>query len=77
MFSLNDKDHRIAVKRLSERVKLAANALNNAATVTFGAAVVVPAANGSLSLFTAVWILLALVLHFLGQATLGLFRDDG
>jgi hypothetical protein len=74
--SAKDVERRATAKRANEGIKLVANFLNALAVATLGAAFLLPALAGGLQATTALWILLALALHFAGQAALRRLRSE-
>ncbi|WP_153005273.1 hypothetical protein [Aureimonas ureilytica] len=71
-----DRTRRLAAKRNNERVKLASASLNTVAMTTFGAGIILPSINGNAVGFQIVWLLIAVALHLVAQATFRFLRSE-
>ena len=68
---------RFRAKRRNERVKLVASAFDRISTLVVAGAAIAPFfQNQALKPGYAYWIVVAVVLHLLGQTSLSFLRDD-
>ncbi|MBO0903450.1 hypothetical protein [Jiella sonneratiae] len=72
---------KIEIRRRNERVKLASSAINAISLAFFISGIVAPLFEVSEKLqsraYVWVWILLAILLHFMAQLLLGFLQDEG